>query len=53
MENKRKYHSVGTVPKSNRKRVERSKIDTSNTKHVTVNFTITSGWVRLVLWVQT
>jgi hypothetical protein len=27
----RKYHTIGTVPKSNRKIVERSNIDASNT----------------------
>ena len=31
MENK-KYHTVGTIPKSNIKIVERGNIDTSNTK---------------------
>jgi len=29
---KTKYHTVGTFPKPNRKRVERSNIDTSNTQ---------------------
>ena len=30
--NKKRYHAVGTVPKSNRKMVQRCKIDTPNTQ---------------------
>ena len=32
MKNKTKYHTVGTIPKSNIKIVERGKIDTFNTQ---------------------
>jgi len=32
MKEKKKYHTDGTVPKSNRKIVERVKIDTANTQ---------------------
>jgi len=33
-----KYHTVGTVPKSNRKIVERGKIGTSTHKYTIVHF---------------
>jgi hypothetical protein len=39
----RKYHTVGTVPKSNRKLVEReakSKIDTPTRKYMTAHFPV-------------
>jgi hypothetical protein len=59
MKNK-KYYSVGTVLKSNRKVVERDKIDTSNkqpddqslSSHDT-DASIKYGWVKLVKWAQT
>jgi hypothetical protein len=54
-----KYHTVGTVPKSNRKIVERDKIDTSNTQiHDLSLFWLATGTpmkscgVKLVLWPQ-
>ena len=58
MKNK-KYHYVGTVPKSNRKIVERMKIDTRITQihdgSLSTLGTATSikrGGVKLVLWTQ-
>jgi len=56
MENK-KYHTVGTVPQSNRKIIERRKIDSPNT-HISdcslswlgPNTSINSGGVRLDLY---
>jgi len=58
MKNK-KYHTVGTIPKSNIKIVERGKIDTPNTQiqdrsisyHGT-GTSIKSGGAKLVLWTQ-
>jgi hypothetical protein len=53
MKNK-KYHTVGTIPKSYIKIVERDKIDTPNTNTWTVSFlavpgtSIKSGGVKLV-----
>jgi len=59
MENK-KYHTVGIVPKSNIKIIERGKIDTPNTKihdrslsWLGTGTSIKSGGVKLVLWTQT
>jgi len=37
---KKKYHTIGTIPKSNIRNVERDKIDTPNTQihyYITVN----------------
>jgi hypothetical protein len=57
--NKQKTHTVGTVPKSNRKIVERDEIDTINTHIHDCSFSwfgtgtsVESGWVKLVLWAQ-
>ena len=54
-----KYHTVGPFPKSNRKIVERDKIDTSNTQiHNLSLFWLATGTpmkscgVKLVLWPQ-
>jgi hypothetical protein len=54
------YHTVGTVPKSNIKIVERGKIDTLNTlihdcllSCLGTVTSIKSGGVKLVLWAQT
>jgi hypothetical protein len=44
-----KYDTVGTIPKSNIKIVERGKIDTSNTNTDT---SIKCGGVKLVLWIK-
>jgi hypothetical protein len=55
----KKYHTVGTIPKSNIKIVARGKIDTPNTHK---NMTTFLAWyrhfnkkwqVKIVLWVQT
>ena len=52
---KKKYHTVGTVVKSNRKIVERGKIDNSNTSHgsslslLGTDTSIDSDRVKLVL----
>ena len=55
MKNK-KYHTVGTIPQSNIKIVERAKIDTSNTQIHDSSFSwvgtgtsMESGRVKLVL----
>ena len=55
-----KYHTLGTIPKSNIKIVERGKIDTSNTQiHdrslscLGTSSSITSGGLKLVLLTQT
>jgi hypothetical protein len=51
----KKYHTVGTVPKYNRKIVERGKIDTFNTHlherslSLGICTAIKSGGVKLVL----
>jgi hypothetical protein len=61
MKNK-KYHTVGPIPKSNIKIVERGKIDSPNTQIHDCSLSwlplgtctlIKSGGVRRVLWVQT
>jgi hypothetical protein len=56
----KKYHTVGTIPKSNLKKVEGDKIDTPNTQIHDCSFSllgtvtsIKSGEVKLVLWSQT
>ena len=36
----KKYQTVGTIPKSNTKMVEKDKIDTPNTQNVTAHFDI-------------
>ena len=52
----KKYHTVGTVPKSNRKIVERCKIETPNTQihdlslsWFIIDTSIKKKWVKLVL----
>ena len=58
---KKKYHTVGTVIKFNRKIVERNKIDTHDIQipvHVRSlswlgsGTSITSSWVKIDLWVH-
>jgi len=59
--NKMKYHFVGTFPKSTRKIVERSRMDTPNTDiqdrslswHGTGNSMKSDNRVNFVLWAQT
>jgi hypothetical protein len=46
---KQKYHTVGTIPKSNRKIVERDKIDTHDSHvHGWVHTSMNSGEFKLV-----
>jgi len=59
MKNKQ-YHTVGTVPNSNRKIVERVKSDTPNAhihdcslSRLGTDISIKSGGVKLVLWART
>jgi len=52
MKNK-KYHSFGTVPKSNIKIVERGKTDMTRTQIHDCWLQENSGKVKLVLWSQT
>ena len=50
----KKYHTLGTIPKSNIKIVEKGKGDTPTHKYKTAYFpgiTIKSGGVKLVVWV--
>jgi hypothetical protein len=58
--NNQKYHTVGTVLKSNLKIVERGKMDNPNTyihdkafPWLGTGTLIKSGGVKLVLWTQT
>jgi len=45
------YNTVGTVPNSNRKIVERGKIDTLNThKHDHTDNLVKSGGAKLAVW---
>ena len=53
-----KYHTVRTVPKSNRKIVESGKIDTSNIHDHSLSWlgtatSMKSGGIKLVSWDQT
>ena len=53
----KKYHTVGTVPKSNRKIVEKGKIDTPSLQDRLLmawykRHCNKSGEVKLVLWAQ-
>ena len=57
--NKKKYHNVGTILKSNIKIVERGQMDTPNTQlhdcsssWISTGTSIKSGSVKLVLWAQ-
>jgi len=55
---KQKYHTVRTVPKSNRKIVESGKIDTPNIHDRSLSWlgtctSIKSGGIKLVSWGQT
>ena len=60
---KKKYHTVGSVPKSNRKIVERSKMDTGITLNTQLHghslswlgtgISKRNGGYKLVLWAQT
>ena len=56
----KKYHTVGTIPKFNRKIVERGQIDNPNTQIHDLSLSwlgtgtlIKSGRVKLGLWTQT
>jgi hypothetical protein len=49
----KKYHNVGTFPKSNRKIVERSKINSPNTQIDDLSLScLGTGWFKLALLTQ-
>jgi hypothetical protein len=54
MKNKKKYRTVGTIPESNIKIIERSKSLLLTHKYMTADFPgLEHDWVKLVLLAQT
>ena len=46
----KKYHTVGTVPKSNKKNVERVKVDTTNKHILQIIPNLLKSWVVILYY---